>query len=96
MLQSGERQADPAMGRYLMNLVAAVPKIDPEQFENMLTSNMKVGFQGETIQYLSPSYIIYQMLVARISCLFQDLLMVMYLSNLTRTQLTVTEKLSTL
>jgi len=62
---NGEKPADPAMGRFLMSLVTSVPKIDPEDFESMLNSNMK------------------------------DLLMVIYLSNLTKTQLTVTEKLTT-
>ncbi|KAF6029823.1 EIF3F [Bugula neritina] len=61
---NGQRPADPAMGRYLMNLISAVPKIDTADFENMLNSNMK------------------------------DLLMVVYLSNLTKTQLTITEKLT--
>lgn len=42
--QSGERPADPAVGRNLMDLISTVPKIDPEEFDNMLNSNMKVRF----------------------------------------------------
>ena len=43
IFQNGEKPADPAMGRFLMSLVSSVPKIDPEEFENMLNSNMKVS-----------------------------------------------------
>uniref|UniRef100_A0A8W8KR26 Eukaryotic translation initiation factor 3 subunit F n=3 Tax=Magallana gigas TaxID=29159 RepID=A0A8W8KR26_MAGGI len=59
-------QPDTSIGRYLLDLVNNVPKIEPEEFETMLNSNMK------------------------------DLLMVVYLANLTRTQLALNEKLQTL
>ena len=42
VLQAGDVPADNITGRYLMDLVNSVPKIDPEQFEEMLNSNMKV------------------------------------------------------
>ncbi|KAK2179310.1 hypothetical protein NP493_499g01018 [Ridgeia piscesae] len=60
----GKVSADSTTGRYLLELVTGVPKIDPEAFEEMFNSNMK------------------------------DLLMVVYLSNLTRTQLLISEKLT--
>ncbi|CAH1791841.1 unnamed protein product, partial [Owenia fusiformis] len=63
---AGKITADNQIGRTLLDLVNSVPKIDPEEFEEMLNSNMK------------------------------DLLMVVYLSNLTRTQLALSEKLTTL
>ncbi|XP_013397394.1 eukaryotic translation initiation factor 3 subunit F [Lingula anatina] len=63
---AGKIPADATVGRFLMDLVNTVPKIDAEQFEEMLNSNMK------------------------------DLLMVVYLSNLTRTQLQLNEKMSLL
>jgi translation initiation factor 3 subunit F len=62
-VMSGKKQPDNATGRILMDLVASVPKIEPEAFEEMLNSNMK------------------------------DLLMVVYLSNLTKTQLMLNQKL---
>ncbi|XP_067937673.1 eukaryotic translation initiation factor 3 subunit F-like [Watersipora subatra] len=62
---NGDKAADPSLGRFLMNLVSSVPKIDPEKFEGLLNAN------------------------------FKDLLMVAYLANLTKTQLTITEKLTT-
>jgi len=63
---AGRTVADNAVGRGLMDLVNSVPKVKPEDFEEMLNSNMK------------------------------DLLMVMYLSNLAKTQLLLSEKLSIL
>ena len=39
---AGETPADSNNGRFLMDLVNSVPKINPEQFEEMLNSNMKV------------------------------------------------------
>ncbi|KAK7097676.1 eukaryotic translation initiation factor 3 subunit F-like [Littorina saxatilis] len=63
---AGKVQADTTVGRFLLDLVSSVPKIDPEEFENMLNSNMK------------------------------DLLMVVYLANLTRTQLLLNEKINSI
>jgi translation initiation factor 3 subunit F len=60
----GKIPTDNSVGRFLMELVNTVPKINPEDFEEMVNSNMK------------------------------DLLMVVYLSNLTKTQLALGEKLS--
>lgn len=59
-------QADSSTGRMLMELVNAVPKISPEDFEELINTNMK------------------------------DLLMVVYLSNLAKTQLIVNENLNLL
>ena len=61
---AGKEEPDTAVGRALIDLVQSVPKMDPAQFEAMLSSNMR------------------------------DLLMVVYLSNLTKTQLQLNEKLS--
>jgi len=63
---AGKIQSDNSTGRFLLDLVTGVPKIDEEKFEDMLNSNMK------------------------------DLLMVVYLANLTKTQLALNEKLGTL
>merc|ERR1711864_19447 len=61
---AGREEADSAVGRALNDLVQSVPKMDNDQFETMLNSNLR------------------------------DLLMVIYLSQLTKTQLQFNEKLS--
>ncbi len=43
MFQAGKVQADTTVGRHLMELMSSVPKLDPEAFEEMLNSNMKVS-----------------------------------------------------
>ncbi|CEP15874.1 hypothetical protein [Parasitella parasitica] len=55
-----------AIGRYIMDTVSVVPKIDSTSFEKMFNSHL------------------------------QDLLMVVYLANMTRTQLAVAERLQLL
>lgn len=40
--QSGKVAADNSVGRFLMDLVNKVPNISPEDFENMLNSNINV------------------------------------------------------
>lgn len=45
------------MGRYLMNLISAVPKIDTADFENMLNSNMKVSINYTILQHQFTWYI---------------------------------------
>ena len=42
VLQAGQTPADSSVGRILMDLVNSVPKINPEDFEEMVNSNMKV------------------------------------------------------
>jgi translation initiation factor 3 subunit F len=61
---AGREEPDSSVGRALNDLVQSVPKMDPDQFEMMLNSNLR------------------------------DLLMVVYLSQLTKTQLQLNEKLS--
>jgi len=61
---AGREEADSSVGRALNDLVQSVPKMDNDQFETMLNSNLR------------------------------DLLMVIYLSQLTKTQLQLNEKLS--
>ncbi|CAO3667428.1 unnamed protein product [Rhizopus stolonifer] len=63
---AGEAQPNNAIGRYIMDTVSVVPKIDSAAFEKMFNSHL------------------------------QDLLMVVYLANMTRTQLAVAERLQLL
>lgn len=42
-LKANKIQPDTSIGRYLLDLVNNVPKIEPEEFETMLNSNMKVS-----------------------------------------------------
>lgn len=47
LFQSGKVAADNSVGRFLMDLVNKVPNISPEDFENMLNSNINVrGFSS--------------------------------------------------
>lgn len=39
---AGRAQPDNAVGRALLDMVHSVPKMTPEQFENMFNSNIKV------------------------------------------------------
>lgn len=61
---SGRERPDNSVGRKLLDLVNSVPKMNPDEFEKMINSNMK------------------------------DLLMVIYLTQLTKTQLQLHEKLT--
>nr|CAG4644112.1 EOG090X09C5 [Lepidurus arcticus] len=63
---AGKATADNSVGRALLDMVHSVPRMSPEDFEEMLNSNRK------------------------------DLLMVLYLSQLTKTQLALNEKLTML
>ncbi|XP_035225255.1 eukaryotic translation initiation factor 3 subunit F-1-like [Stegodyphus dumicola] len=61
---ANRKPPDNSVGRTLMDIVQSVPQMSPEEFQDMLNSNMK------------------------------DLLMVIYLSQLTRSQLALHEKIS--
>lgn len=63
---AGTVPANNTVGRYLMNTVSVVPKVNPVEFEKMFNSHL------------------------------QDLLMVIYLANMTRTQLAVAKRLEKL
>jgi len=60
---NNEVQGDRAVGRFLMDAVSTVPKVESGTFERMFNSHL------------------------------QDLLMVVYLANMTRTQLSIGERL---
>jgi len=64
-VMSGKEAPNNTVGRKLLDLVHSVPKMTPDEFEKMITSNQK------------------------------DLLMVIYLTQLTKTQLQLHEKLTT-
>ncbi|KAF9972004.1 hypothetical protein BGZ73_004930 [Actinomortierella ambigua] len=63
---AGTEPANNTVGRYLMDTISVVPKIDAAEFEKMFNSHL------------------------------QDMLMVVYLANMTRTQLAVAERLQKL
>ena len=60
----GTQEPDNSIGRAINNLMLSVPKMEEDQFDMMLNSNLK------------------------------DLFMVVYLSQMTKTQLQLNEKLS--
>lgn len=64
-VQRGEIKGDRKIGRFLLDTISAVPKIDPVEFEKMFNNSL------------------------------QDLLMVVYLANLTRSQVVLQQKLNT-
>lgn len=84
--QSGKVAADNSVGRFLTDLVNKVPTILPEDFENMLNSNINVSAP------LPPASVSDWVIEECIS-LLQDLLMVTYLANLTQAQISLNEKL---
>ncbi|KAJ3414833.1 hypothetical protein HDV05_005990 [Chytridiales sp. JEL 0842] len=65
-VQSGKIEANNAIGRFLMDTISSVPRIDAADFEKMFNNHL------------------------------QDLLMIIYLSNLTRTQLAIAQRLHNL
>ncbi|OLY84007.1 Eukaryotic translation initiation factor 3 subunit F [Smittium mucronatum] len=60
---NGSGQPNVVVGKYLLDMLASVPKIDPARFESLFQSHL------------------------------QNILMVIYLSNLTRTQITLANRL---
>lgn len=71
-----------------MDLVNKVPTIPPEDFENMLNSNINVSASSSQLL----PWGVWSRSVNTTLCL-QDLLMVTYLSNLTQAQISLNEKL---
>lgn len=49
LFQSGKVAADNSVGRFLTDLVNKVPTIPPEDFENMLNSNINVSASPDTV-----------------------------------------------
>lgn len=84
--QSGKVAADNSVGRFLMDLVNKVPTISPEDFENMLNSNINVS--APPLPASISDWVIEECI-----SLLQDLLMVTYLANLTQAQISLNEKL---
>jgi translation initiation factor 3 subunit F len=64
--KAGSEKQNNAIGRFLMDTISSVPRIDAEEFENTFSSHLN------------------------------DLLMVVYLANLTRTQLQISQRLQSL
>ena len=85
---SGASTPDNAFGRSLLDMVHSVPKMTTGEFEEMLNSNRKVNKTLIGIMVISE--------IINFKIYFQDLLMVLYLSQLTKTQLLLNEKLTLL
>ncbi len=64
-MQTGKRQADITLGRYLADTMTGIPRLGAEEFETMLSDTA------------------------------QDSLLIMYLSNLVRAHLALTDRLGT-
>jgi translation initiation factor 3 subunit F len=85
---SGKCRGDPQVGRLLTDMISKVPDIPPSQFEHLLNNSMQVCV---CVRMHLPVLAFKVFLFGA-----QDLLMVLYLSNLTRIQLSMGEKLSLL
>ena len=87
---SGKETPNNTVGRKLLDLVNSVPKMTPDEFEKMINSNMKVSACFAAFSHYFSFRCIYLMWFSS-----QDLLMVIYLTQLTKTQLQLHEKLTT-
>ena len=95
----GRETPNNAVGRKLLDLVNSVPKMNPDEFEKMINSNMKVciiynQIRSDTLLRLKYTAQFYDKQCNTSIFLFQDLLMVIYLTQLTKTQLQLHEKLT--
>lgn len=88
---SGQETPDNSVGRKLLDLVNSVPKMTPDEFEKMLNSNMKVKWSDIQYCICHMDYLLTSLSLFRLG--LQDLLMVIYLTQLTKTQLQLHEKL---
>ena len=103
---------DVAIGRYLMDTLSMVPKMETAQFEKLFQSNLQVRAMATRRVKTSNSLSFSPLLPLTITvadgagagaCISaylpltktttQDILMVVYLSNLTRAQLAIAERL---
>jgi translation initiation factor 3 subunit F len=70
-----------------MDTISSVPRINSADFEKLFNNHLQVSFRGPlALSFLAN--VLYDYL--------QDLLMVIYLSNLTRTQLAIAQRLHNL
>ena len=77
---------DSNIGRNLMKIIDSIPMLDVQTFDTLMTNQMNV--------IIFPFSFIW--LVFFLILILKDLLMVSYLSNLVKTQLTLNEKLATI
>lgn len=61
---SGNKSADNAFGRSLLDMIHSVPKMTPEEFEEMLNSNRKVKSGLDC--HVDPSFIFFFLICFRI------------------------------
>jgi hypothetical protein len=77
---------DSNIGRNLMKIIDSIPMLDVQTFDTLMTNQMNV------IIFFS----INKNFILLSNFFLKDLLMVSYLSNLVKTQLTLNEKLATI
>ena len=83
------------MGRLLMETISRVPKIEGPKFESLLNSTMQVAVHHMlNIHFISTLPHTHACTRAHTHTHTQDLLMVVYLANLTKTQMVLGERLS--
>jgi hypothetical protein len=87
-LQNGSVAQDSNMGRNLMQIIDSVPLIDSDLFDTLMTNNMNVRALLTVAILVKKKF--------PFNRTFKDLLMVSYLSNLIKLQITLNEKLSSI
>lgn len=89
--------ADPSIGRKIADALASIPHINPQTFDKIFRYVHHLRLVSFLTTYLLCALLswpsLYPCLHHLCSNNVQDLLMVVYLSNLTKTQLAVTNKI---
>jgi translation initiation factor 3 subunit F len=91
----GTEKGDPKVGKFLMDTLASIPKFEANQFERAFNSQLQVMFIPGSMWpfYVFCFFFCHRRLTTVFVAIPQDILMVIYLANLTRTQLAIAEKL---
>lgn len=79
---------DSNIGRNLIKIIDAIPVLDPQAFDTLMTNQMNVRKILFFLNYIEENFLNIYFL--------KDLLMVTYLSNLVKAQLALNERIATL
>lgn len=96
-MQEGQIEPDNSIGRFLADTMASVPRISADAFDKLFNDSVQVGchaiLHSQRNMKIDTTNAVLTYIVVCV-CV-QDLLLVLYLANLTKTQLTLAEKLNT-
>jgi hypothetical protein len=93
---AGELPMENQTGRHLLEVVQSVPVIDAATIDKLYNGSFQVLY-CTALRYMhdTPVLVTRMALTDDVLSVLQDLLMVTYLTNLTRTQMAMAEKLAT-